>query len=118
MKIFLICPVRTETEKGGLDHYVAALEAAGHQVHYPPRDVDQTDDGIGLHICEMHREAMLDCDEVHVVWVPESKGSHFDLGMAFMLQAFKAVLIRLVRLEPHKSYGNLVLELTRLAREK
>lgn len=88
---------------------MAALESAGHRVHYPPRDVDQTDDGVGLAISEAHRAAMVRCDEVHVVWDPGSTGSHFDFGMAFMLQAWRKVpivLARPVELTATKSYGN------------
>lgn len=93
------------------DEYVAGLEKGGTRVHYPPRDVDQTDDGVGLVISEAHREAMLHCDEVHVIWDPDSAGSHFDLGMAFMLRAWrkcKIVLARPNERTPHKSYGNIL----------
>ena len=110
-RIYLICPVRncTETAKRFADDYVARLEADGASVHYPPRDVDQTDDGVGLAISEAHRAAMLTCDEVHVIWDSTSLGSHFDFGMAFMLQAWRnvpIVLARPVDLTPSKSYGN------------
>ena len=39
-----------------------------------------------------HLEAMLGCEEVHVWWDPTSSGSHFDLGMAYMLHAVRFVL--------------------------
>ena len=111
MRIYLICPVRncSEEVKHFADDYVARLEATGASVHYPPRDVDQTDDGVGLAISEAHRVAMLSCDEVHVIWDPTSLGSHFDFGMAFMLQAWREVPLVLARpfeLTPSKSYGN------------
>ena len=88
-RVYLICPVRSCSEADWLfaDAYVAWLERDGASVHYPPRDVDQTDDGVGLAISEAHREAMLGCDEVHVIWDGGSVGSHFDFGMAFMLRA-------------------------------
>ena len=106
MKIFLICPVRTPDDKEYADWVVDRLERQGHTVHYPPRDVDQTDDGVGLEIVRAHRKAMLETDEIHVIWNPASTGSHFDLGSAFMLQAFKRVPIRIMRVlesTPHKN---------------
>ena len=118
MKIFLICPVRTPDDKDFADWIVDRMERQEHTVHYPPRDVDQTDDGVGLEICRAHREAMLKADEVWVIWNPKSTGSHFDLGSAFMLQAFKNIPVRIVRVfdkTPHKSYGNVLLALDELA---
>ena len=118
MRIFLICPVRTPDDKDFADWVVDRLERRGHTVHYPPRDVDQTDDGVGLEICRAHRKAMLAADEILVIWNPESTGSHFDLGSAFMLQAFKEVPIRIARVfdsTPHKSYGNVLKALDDLA---
>lgn len=117
MNIYLICPVRNvaDDEAELLREYVAALERDGHRVHYPPRDVEQTDDGCGLAICNAHREAMLTADEVHVLWNAESKGSHFDLGMAFMLAVSTPIKFRLVApvaTTPHKSYGNVLLAMT------
>ena len=111
MRIYLICPVRNCPAEISqfADDYVRRLESAGAQVHYPPRDVDQTDDGIGLAISQAHRAAMRECDEVHVIWDPTSFGSHFDFGMAFMLQAWRDVPIVLaspVESTPNKSYGN------------
>lgn len=85
-RIFLICPVRSGQLEEESRQYVEALEYMGHQVHYPPRDVDQTDDGVGLGICVAHREAMHLCDEVHIIYHPESTGWLFDFGMAFALR--------------------------------
>ena len=84
--VYLICTVRMTNGEilPEVARYVESLESYGVKVHYPPRDVDQTDP-TGFNICLAHREAMKQCDEVHVFWNPESKGSHFDLGMAFML---------------------------------
>ena len=118
MRVYLICPVRyrSEEERRIADRYVAELEHRGATVHYPPRDVDQTDDGIGLRINQAHRDAMARCDEVHVIWNNESKGSHFDLGMAFMLQAWKKCPIVLASpVEPTaiKSYGNMLREIAK-----
>ena len=122
-KVYLICPVRScsEADRRFADEYVAELEKNGCSVHYPPRDVDQTDDGVGLAISEAHREAMLGCDEVHVIWDATSVGSHFDFGMAFMLQAWKKIPIVLARpaqLTPTKSYGNKLAAVAERDRER
>ena len=113
MKIYLVCSVRNcdEDEKKRQEKYVEELEAQGHEVHYPPRDVDQTDDGVGLNIVLSHRKAMMMADEVHFMWNPDSKGSYFDFGMAYMLSAFQQVKIVLVDGPPqddHKSYTNVL----------
>ncbi len=118
MKVYLICPVRnrSEEDRRAADRYVADLEQHGITVHYPPRDVDQTDDGVGLKINHAHRAAMLQCDEVHVIWDNESKGSHFDFGMAFMLQAWKKcpiVIASPVDATAQKSYGNMLREVAK-----
>jgi len=111
--IYLICPVRNRNleDQQFADAYVANLEAKGNSVHYPPRDVDQTDDGIGFGISDAHRTFMRTCDEIHVIWDPESVGSHFDFGMAFMLQGIKDTPIVLARPTPRtsqRSYGNML----------
>ena len=86
MKIYLICPVRniTPEQQQEIFNYVVLLESKGQKVHYPPRDVDQ-EDPTGWTICKKHCEALIKSDEVHIFWDVSSKGSHFDLGMAFAL---------------------------------
>lgn len=87
-KVYLICPVRfvTPVEAEEIRRHVGNLEADGDTVvHFPPRDVDQSNDNGGVRICEEHRKAMFESDEVHVWWNEQSSGSHFDLGMAYML---------------------------------
>jgi hypothetical protein len=86
-KVYLICPVRnvTEQESKELRDYVGDLEMEGYEVHFPPRDVDQSNDDGGIRIVQAHMEAMMKCDEVHVYWNGVSGGSHFDLGAAYML---------------------------------
>ncbi len=111
--VYLICPVRNASEetRAQMDRYVSNLEASGISVHYPPRDVDQSDDGVGLELNATHRDAMLACREVHVVWDPSSLGSHFDLGMAFMLSATKSLPIIIARpfeTTEKRSYGNIL----------
>ena len=86
MKIFIICPVRiiTEEQKKEIEEYVEKLESERHEVHYAPRDVDQSDP-VGYDICSAHRKAMEESDRVDIFWDSESTGSHFDLGQAFAL---------------------------------
>jgi nucleoside 2-deoxyribosyltransferase len=82
VNIYLICPVRNSELR--FDIYVASLEWEGHKVHYPHRDAPQ-DDPTGAEICAVHLAAMKAADAVHVMWDINSKGSHFDLGMAYAL---------------------------------
>lgn len=114
-KIYLICPVRncSEEVQKQLEDYVSVQEALGHKIHFPPRDCKQDQRGFG--ICDTHREAMVNCDEVHFWWDKESKGSHFDFGMAFMLEHFKPikyVMAEEIEETPHKSYGNVIRKLS------
>ena len=86
MKIHLICPVRgvTKEQQQEIDEYVAQLEKEGHTVHNPKYAVDQ-DDETGFNICEGHYQSMIVADRVDIFWDVNSKGSHFDLGMAFAI---------------------------------
>ena len=86
MKLYLICSVRNTTKRQRhlLDDYVKMLESIGFSVYYPPRDCDQTLDGVL--ICQKHQQAMQACDAVCVYWDYKSIGSHVDLGMAWGMQ--------------------------------
>ena len=58
---------------------------------------------------------MVLCDEIHFWWDKDSKGSHFDFGMAFMLEAFKPVkyvMAEEIIETAHKSYGNVIRKLS------
>lgn len=112
-KVFLICPVRN-IEKGELKiigEYVEYLELEGIKVHWPYRDTDQSDP-IGNNICGTHRTEIKKCDEVHVWWNAESRGSHFDFGMAWMAEKPIKMINRLtgVSIEEyvHKSFEKLL----------
>lgn len=85
MKIFLICSVRNASPGvvAAQEAYVAALERRGHSVYYPPRDTDQTSRGID--ICRQNLAAMRGADIIHIFYLPQSQGTHFDMGMAFAL---------------------------------
>jgi nucleoside 2-deoxyribosyltransferase len=102
MKIYLVCPVRNVTKEqiAEIDAYVEKIEKEGHEVHYPPRDVNQ-DDETGINIVEAHKNAMMECDRVDIFWDKTSTGSHFDLGMAFMSNK----PIKLIRLYQEDSVG-------------
>lgn len=84
--VYIICPVRLAdaTTLSEIRSYADDLRACGVVVHFPPDDAPQ-EDPTGSEICRAHRTAMLQADEVHVFWDVESKGSHFDLGMAYAL---------------------------------
>ena len=117
MKVYLICPVRNSSEEQRMhaQKYVAQLEKEGIVVHYPPRDSDQREDGIGLIVNESNRNAILSSDEIHVMWDSTSYGSHFDLGMVFMLRTMRDLPIKLVtevQRTEGKSYSNILLELS------
>lgn len=121
-RIYLISPVRqaTEADRVAMDEYVRGLEAQGHEVHLPHRDVDQSNDDGGLRIVKAHRLAMAQADEIHVWVKPDgtiSEGEHFDLGMAYMMQLFADWPVRfrlcgnpLPRTE-HKSFTNVLKDL-------
>lgn len=111
MRIYIICAVRnaTEEEIAGIRHSITALREQGHDVHFPPDDVEQNDP-TGRNICEVHRRAMQTADEVHVFWDVTSSGSHFDLGMAYALD--KKIVPRSIAEPdpPHKSYWKAVID--------
>jgi nucleoside 2-deoxyribosyltransferase len=85
MKVFIICSVRQATDeiRQYLEDYTEFLEGFGMEVHLPHRDTDQT--ASVLEICTQNRTAIKAADEVHIIFNPDSFGSHFDLGMAFAL---------------------------------
>ena len=100
-----------------MDIYVGKLESQGYEVHFPPRDVDQSNDDGGIRICREHLLALRKADEVHVWWEPKSMGSHYDLGMAAMLQSFKPNLkfyianAHEVHAVTEKSFQNILVDL-------
>lgn len=86
MKIHIICPVRnvSEEQQIEIDNYCFQLEKEGHIVHNPKYAVNQQDK-TGYYICKSHLDSMKQSDRIDVFWDVNSKGSHFDLGMAFAL---------------------------------
>ena len=110
-RIYLVCPVRNvdpETQSS-LENYVSETESRGARVHFPPRDVDQSLDAFT--ICEKHRDAMRNADEVHIWWDDRSRGSLFDFGMAYAL-GLPIKIVNDVEPDEGKSYKNVALKLT------
>jgi len=108
MKIFLISPVRnvtTDEQSQEIREYVERKESGGHKVHWPKRDTKQ--DAKSIDICKQNALAIADSDEVHIWFDPSSKGSHFDLGIAFALSK-KLVVVRNVDYGPGKSFPRMV----------
>jgi len=110
MKIFLICPVTiaTDLQKEKMNKYIEGLESLGHNVYYPARDTDQND-SIGYRICLDNAQAIYESDEVHIFWDKNSKGSLFDLGVAFAYDK-RLVLVNPEDIEPNdgKSFENMI----------
>lgn len=105
--IFIICPVRQVDREWirRLELYVSLLEEQGHTVHLPHRDTDQA--GTSLDICSQNTKAIADADEVHVFYMGQSQGIHFDLGVAFALDK----KIRVIENDPQpagKSFPDLI----------
>lgn len=86
MKIYVICAVRNAPQEyvSRIREQIQRAREQGHVVHFPPDDAPQ-EDPTGSAICAVHLSAMKQCDQVWVYWDVESKGSHFDLGMAYAL---------------------------------
>jgi len=81
-RIYIICPVTGVREDEDTKKHVANLEKQGHTVFYPPRDAPQ-ECPTGEKIVKAEWDFLVNCDQVDVFWDTNSKGSHFDLGMAF-----------------------------------
>jgi nucleoside 2-deoxyribosyltransferase len=105
MRTFLICPVRGVKPEAQADT-VAMLEAQGFDVHWPPRDTNQSDD-VGLRICRDNMKAIADADVVHVIWDGKSQGCLFDLGVAFALKK-KIEIMLIPALTEGKSFQNMM----------
>lgn len=107
MNIFIICNIRSATEKykKKLETYTALLEKTGNRVHLPHRDTDQKTDSV--EICRQNREAIYKADEIHIFYTTESTGIHFDLGIAFGLGK-KIKIIENIEVTKEKSFGNLI----------
>lgn len=109
--IFLICSIRDASmeELDKAKQVVAGLENDGAKVYWPYRDTPQNNDPIGDRICADNRRAISLSKTVCVLWSPNSKGSHYDLGVA---QALNKIIIPLNTHEfdktPGKSFNNIL----------
>lgn len=107
MKAFLICPVRGADESA-VQPFVQALEKDGWDVHWPPRDTNQNDP-VGFQICQENYRAIDKADVVFVVYDEKSRGSLFDMGVAFSL--FKPICVLNlddIKCTDTKSFGNMI----------
>lgn len=116
MRIYILCPVRriTPEQEVEITDYVAQLEAEGHIVHFPPRDVDRVDETGGFRICSEHAAFMYTAERIDIFWDCESAGSHFDLGMGFM----RSIPVKLVRVYHPDGEGKSFLKVIKLWEEK
>jgi nucleoside 2-deoxyribosyltransferase len=108
--IYLICSVRhaSASATAEAERYVAHMEFFGHTIMWPSRDVEQ-DDPTGVGIVDTEIQMIKDCDEVHILWDKNSKGSHFDLGVALALDK-RLVFVNSVRPDDEgKSYQKVIL---------
>ena len=108
MNIYVICPVRNQSDeqKLELENYKFKKEAEGDKVFLPHLDAPQKDIS-GVEIVRKEIEAINWADEVHLFWDSNSKGSHFDLGVAFALKK-KIVIIKEYQERPAHSYMSVV----------
>jgi nucleoside 2-deoxyribosyltransferase len=114
MRAHFICPVRgvSPEVQAEIDAYAEKLVASGWEVHNPKYAVDQSDP-TGYNICMTHLNSMKMATRVFVFWDANSKGSHFDLGMAFALGK-PLTLVRLFQAdEQGKSFVKVIEEVTR-----
>lgn len=107
MKIFIICPVRLadDATRQRLEDYTAALEAQGHKVHLPHRDTNQA--GTGTEICTENMNAIKEADEVHIFYLTNSTGIHFDMGVSFALNK-KIIVVENGEMTAGKSFPRLL----------
>jgi len=109
MNIAIICSVRGAEQEyiDRLYKYVEGLEYLGNHVHFPHRDNDQ--EGRGIEICRQNAEGIAGADEVHVFYNPDSQGTHFDMGMAFVLGK-KVLVMESIPLTEGKSFQRMLVE--------
>ncbi len=86
-KFFVICPVRnaTEAKKIEMKEYVDNAKESGYIVHNPNGDTVQEDKFGGYAICRQNAFGMSSSSEIRMFYDQSSKGSMFDLGVAYYL---------------------------------
>lgn len=107
MNIFVICSVRDADEKTRkeLEDYKKSLEDSGHNVHLPHLDTRQNVSG--FKVCEQNYKAIKWADRVDIFYNSYSKGTHFDLGMAFALNK-EIHIVKNEEYGPGKSFGRMI----------
>lgn len=93
MKIYIIHPINEANPEFSqkVYEYVMKLEERGHQVHLPVRDTPQESE-TGYEPCLANLQATKNADEVHIAWDGKSRGSLFDMGMAFALGKYIKII--------------------------
>jgi len=83
--VFVICPVSIATPEvaARLQAYADMLEDNGVEVHLPQRDTNQLQNAFS--ICRENATAIKLSTEIHIFYNRMSKGTHFDLGVAFCM---------------------------------
>lgn len=109
--IYIICPVRMQTQKQAtiIEEYIVKQKEQGHTVFYPAVDTLQNKEP--YEIVDIEISEIKKCNEVHVFWHDDSKGSHFDLGVAIGLGK-KIVIARRMDLDSRDSYADVIDKLT------
>jgi len=74
----------SEDVKQQLKKYVSELKDKGFIVQLPHQDDNQNKSG--YEICQQNMIYIKKADEIHIFYNNQSKGLHFDLGMAFILK--------------------------------
>ena len=115
MKRYVICPVRqvTGAELGVIRAFVLEKESEGDAVFWPYRDTEQ--DAKAVDICGQNYIALFNSNIVDVYWNNKSKGSIFDLGMAFGMNK-EMNLINEVKVADYKSLEQLLVALANITR--
>jgi nucleoside 2-deoxyribosyltransferase len=76
--------VMSDDIKQQLENYVSELKIKGFIVQLPHQDDNQNKSG--YEICQQNMRYIKKADEIHIFYNNQSKGLHFDLGMAFILK--------------------------------
>lgn len=110
--VYIICPVRevTPEQLDEMRAYVTELRKTC-DVLFPPDDTDQVDDTGGVRIVREHGDEVIRADRVEVFWHPDSKGSYFDFGMAYVLDKPMKLIKEFVPDGPGKSYAKVLKEM-------
>jgi nucleoside 2-deoxyribosyltransferase len=76
--------VMSDEVRQQLEEYVIELKNKGYKVQLPHQDDNQSKSG--YEICKQNMKYIKKADEIHIFYNNQSKGLHFDLGMAFILK--------------------------------